>query len=329
MSVQVRVRLHFLLMMTLPGVLFLSSQWSDGFTGRLPEAQRCDKVGRAGRSTDHSEVLAASFPSIRPLRRFGRYCWNPAKVSKKMKVMQKVAANDITKGLATAHELPNTIVDPTAIRLPCKFAENLPSQRVFNMFPYRPGLLPALTVARERGLCLKNLDFVLDASSLILLARTQPQKKRYKHLVQKLPGTDVIAIGNCGRYMQELHDIGYQFERLMTGEPQDGLHDVRWHEAIQLLDIGGWQVLVTAEVDALNAKQMPVEIKSSKTIRRRLLILQMLASGAVELVHAKEDRQHLAGRPAAIFQEARSKVAQRMVSRSRGQPCFRAYAAKS
>ncbi|CAE7571505.1 unnamed protein product [Symbiodinium microadriaticum] len=218
------------------------------------------------------------------------------------KIVQIIQAGD-SPGLATADSPPKTIEDPTKISLPCNFAENLPSQRVLNKFPYRPGFLPALRVAKARGLCLKNLDFVLDDISLGFLATRKQPQKRFKHLVQKLPGTDVIVLGVHGLYMRELHEIGFQFERLMTGQPLDSPHDLCWHGAIQLLDIGGWQVLIVAEVDAMNSRRMPVEIKSSKRIREGELILQMLSSGAVQLVHAKRNGNTLEDVQLRSFEE--------------------------
>ena len=135
------------------------------------------------------------------------------------------------KDLPLQIHLPRRSRIPTKISLPCNFAENLPSQRVLNKFPYRPGFLPALRVAKARGLCLKNLDFVLDDISLGFLATRKQPQKRFKHLVQKLPGTDVIVLGVHGLYMRELHEIGFQFERLMTGQPLDSPHDLCWHGA--------------------------------------------------------------------------------------------------
>ncbi|CAE7715597.1 unnamed protein product, partial [Symbiodinium sp. CCMP2456] len=304
MSMQFRVLPRLLLMM-LP-VLFLSDQWSKDFIGWVPEARRRDKASGARVFACQSEILAAAFPSIRPVTSFGTYCWNPEKVKKKLRVIQNVGAHDIAKGLATADEPLKTIVDPTKMSLPCHFAENLPSQRVLNKFPYRPGFLPALRVAKARGLCLKNLDFVLDDISLGFLARRKRnRRKRCKYLVQKLPGTDVIVLGVHVPYRQELHEIGFQFERLMTGEPMDGPHDLRWHGAIQLLDIGGWQVLAVAEVQAMNSRRMPVVIKSSHptTRHRKRHILQMLSSGAVELVHAKRNGNTLEDVQVQSFEE--------------------------
>ena len=62
-------------------------------------------------------------------------------------------------------------------------------------------------------------------------------------------------------------------------------------------------MLIVAEVDAMNSRRMPVEIKSSKRIREGELILQMLSSGAVQLVHAKRNGNTLEDVQLRSFEE--------------------------
>ena len=70
----------------------------------------------------------------------------------------------------------------------------------------------------------------------------------------------------------------------------DGLHDLEQHEAIQLVDVGGFRVLFVAEIDAVDAAGMPVEIKSGNPKYFGIdLALQMLSSGASMLLRADRD----------------------------------------
>lgn len=104
-------------------------------------------------------------------------------------------------------------------------------------------------------------------------------------------GAEVPWHKHCGH--EQTQDLraefwpeGFQFERLVTGQEMYGLHDLTTHEHLQLLRIGKFRVLVTAEVDAVDDQGRPVEIKSGDPrffgIKE---MLQMISSGSQLLIH--------------------------------------------
>ena len=230
---------------------------------------------------------AEAFPSIRPLQQFGSYCWDPENLP--VKDTRDVSVADVKQGLRNSDRQPKTVLDPRRLRWPCYLQKSLAPQEVPSKFPYKPGFLGALVVAQQRGLDLDHVDFVLGGSGCeVLVKRVIDQREEEtKYLVQRVPGTRAIALGKSKVYTQDFSRFGFQFERLMTGEPLDGLHDLKLHEAIQLVDIGGWRVLLVAEIDAVNAEGRPVEIKSGNPKYFGLkLVLQMISSGAGTLLRA-------------------------------------------
>ena len=113
---------------------------------------------------------------------------------------------------------------------------------------------------------LQSVDFVLSGTLLeVLVSRRISSRKSL--LVQKCPTTDIIginAIWPCSNYA----DIGYQFERLLTGRNLRH-HDSRSFEILQLVKISCYTVLFDAEVDKVvdfffrGGKRSPPENKAS------------------------------------------------------------------
>jgi hypothetical protein len=62
--------------------------------------------------------------------------------------------------------------------------------------------------------------------------------------------------------VQNYAEPGFQFERLVTGGQLDGHHELMHHESMQLMRIGAFNVLFSADVDAVDAAGRVVEIKS-------------------------------------------------------------------
>lgn len=85
-----------------------------------------------------------------------------------------------------------------------------------------------------------------------------------------------MFICKSSHYVQNYAAVGFQFERLVTGQSIDGKHDPNQVYSLQLLQIGDFRVLCAAEVDARDENGNIVEIKAgnprffgTKVIRKR------------------------------------------------------------
>ncbi|OLQ08305.1 hypothetical protein AK812_SmicGene8231 [Symbiodinium microadriaticum] len=236
-----------------------------------------------------TEACAEAFASIAPVEQLGSYYWDPEGLLEKSLV--DVTVNDVKRGLRNSERRPKQILDLESVSLPCRLRGNLRPQEAPNRFPYKAGFLPALVMAQRRGLDLQQVDFVLGGSGAAMLAK-RAIKEGTKYLVQRVPGSGALVVGKSKVYTQDFSTFGFQFERLVTGEPLDGLHDLKQYEALQLVDIGGFRVLFVAEIDAVDAAGMPVEIKSGNPKYFGIdVALQMLSSGASMLLRADRHRK--------------------------------------
>lgn len=223
---------------------------------------------------------AASFlPSIEVLEDLGFYAWQPP--SRPTKGMGQVTADDIRDGLET--DDPVTQLALKDVKLPVSFRELRPQRTSAGSFPFHGGMMACLHVAAKR-VDLQDIDFLIGGSILAFLC--EKGKKNAMYLAQKCPGTNIVVMSKHKTYEQNFGQRGFQFERLVTGQEMYGLHDLTTHEHLQLLRIGKFRVLVTAEVDAVDDQGRPVEIKSGDPrffgIKE---MLQMISSGSQLLIH--------------------------------------------
>ena len=195
--------------------------------------------------------------------------------------MGQVTADDIRDGLET--DDPVTQLALKDVKLPVSFRELRPQRTSAGSFPFHGGMMACLHVAAKR-VDLQDIDFLIGGSILAFLC--EKGKKNAMYLAQKCPGTNIVVMSKHKTYEQNFGQRGFQFERLVTGQEMYGLHDLTTHEHLQLLRIGKFRVLVTAEVDAVDDQGRPVEIKSGDPrffgIKE---MLQMISSGSQLLIH--------------------------------------------
>ena len=227
-------------------------------------------------------------PSIELLEDLGVYTWKPP--SGPEKSLQEVTADDIRCGLQD-DDLPR--LDWTYLKnlnLPVRFRELRPQYASAGSFPFQGGMMACLHAARKR-VDLQGVDFLIGGSILAFLCGKG--KKNATYLAQMCPHTNIIVISKHKTYRQNFGQRGFQFERLVTGQDMYGLHDLSTHEHLQLLQIGDFRVLVTAEVDAVD-QGSPIEIKSGDSrffgIKE---VLQMISSGSRLLIHPKGGREEV------------------------------------
>lgn len=193
------------------------------------------------------------------------------------------------------------------LRLPIQFQSNLPKQGVVTKFPYGNIGVAALYHAKKKRCDLEALDFYCGGSALEVLSaeRKTGRTKTAPYLIMKVPGTNIITLRYNINIFQDYTVPGFQFERLLTGQPLDHCHDDNVStltEHVQLLTIYGgagaggdssikFRVLMSAEVDAVNDNGDPVEIKllKTRTYGGSKVFFQMIGSGSRTLYKGKHE----------------------------------------
>lgn len=99
----------------------------------------------------------------------------------------------------------------------------------------------------------------------------------------------MIAVRYNLMFGQDYSCPGFQFERLMTGKRFEDPHDISHTEHVQLMNIGHYTVLMSAEADAMDDGHA-VELKLMKDRGRSTkLFFQMVGSGSLSLYLGKND----------------------------------------
>jgi len=218
-----------------------------------------------------------------PIADLGYFAWNP---SGSYKDLAHVTATEITEKI-DKDRVPTPVVSIDALnkKLPEEFA-TLPPQKYRNKFPYSPPYISALHVAVQyRGLDTETVDFYFGGSTLEMLANaTIPKGSRY--LVCVIPTTKILLVYKYKEYVSNFSDPGYQFERFVLGRSFEDKHDKQTFEHLQLMLVGDYNVLFSANVDGADADGGdPVEIKSSSPrYWGTKTMFQMLSSGSLSLI---------------------------------------------
>jgi hypothetical protein len=208
-----------------------------------------------------------------------------------MRRFSNVTAQDVLQGLHDQETKPDPVVELSTINIPTMFV-NAEPQLVLNMFPVDAGYIVPLYVAKERGLDLREVDFVLGGSALSILAakdvdRDFSSTDEVKYLVQKCPTTNIIVLAKSRIYTANHADIGAQFQRLVTGRPMIDELDLRTFESLHLIKVSGYTVLFATEVEAVDESGMPVKLRSGRprfTWNSMKVMFQMLSSGSRNLI---------------------------------------------
>ena len=140
---------------------------------------------------------------------------------------------------------------------------------------------------------MKAIDFAFGGSTLEMLATKETSSPYVATLV---PGTKCILVVKCKEYVKNLADIGFQFERYVTGHDMSDTSSCKQVEHIHLNKVGDSTVLFRAEVDAIDSNGTPVEVKSSnpRYFGTRVMF-QMISSGSSSLCHGEKYRGTLTG----------------------------------
>ncbi|CAD7937246.1 unnamed protein product [Amoebophrya sp. A120] len=277
-------------------------------------------------SSDQEYVQTLRKLGFEPVQDLGSFAWVPSKCERKSiqactkeDVLEATVFDPEIPQISDLRQL-------NLHRLPQVFAtEALPPQIKPQAFPHVTPRVLGLFLAKTKGIDLDKVDFSFGGSTLEVLLKRDisnvsygprgvriPQED-YCYRVQKVAG--VICVSKCDNYVKDYSDSGFQFERLVTGGEFRDRHDESHNgtEHVQLLEFCGretndhvsgvdgadfcpFQILFTTDADAKTGKNAAgkkderddlVEIKSGNPANfGRKLVLQMLSSGARQLVYA-------------------------------------------
>ena len=240
------------------------------------------------------------FKQIELTKDLGHYVWSTVGEATENRnltaeqVLQHIVSPD--DAVASGIQNPKTISRPSLpVSLP-----NLRAPTYPNLFPMDPGYIVPLRVARDRGVDLSTVDFMLGGSALNVLAEQNTSSTTY--VFRKVGRT--IVLGKRNAYEKDFGKTGFRFERLLTGEATDDVTaPAHSFESLRLLRIGPFRVLVSADIDAQTEDGI-VEIKSGNPrYFGTKLMFQMMSSGASELHYAIKNRNRITGVARKSFAE--------------------------
>ena len=107
----------------------------------------------------------------------------------------------------------------------------------------------------------------------------------------RVPGKKTILLKRK-EYTQNLADVGFRFERYVTGKlMSDSGGPLEFVEHMHLVKVGKHKVLFHAEADALTLDGDPVEIKvSNPRYWGTKVMFQMISYGSTKLCHGEKYR---------------------------------------
>lgn len=236
-------------------------------------------------------IEATKLNIYKPVADLGYFSWDQ---EGEYKELTKVTVDDVEERLDVDGKPPIAVsVKQLLSLLPEPFA-NLPPREYINKYPFKPPYVtPIHVAARHRGVDLKDVDFVFGGSTLEFLS-TWSRKDR-DNLVTLFPGTTCIMIASHKEYTQDSSNVGFQFERFVTTESFRGTHRSTELSHLQLMDVAGYRVLFSAQVEAMdNTNNDPIKITcSNPRYMGTAKMYQMLSSGSLTLYRGTKDKSSL------------------------------------
>jgi len=236
------------------------------------------------------ELHQAGFRIFECLSDKGYFSWNPSNDAPYINLQSVQSVKDLSLSYLDVNGTPETLVKISTIRTPTRFLTLDPNEHK-SEYPHSKNDIIALHVAAKyRGINFSNIDFVFGGSTLEMLATCDASEP---YMLTCIPGTDSVLISKRKDYIKNSADIGFQFERLMTGNRMD---DTSLNESVDhmhIMNIGSHRVLFRAETDAI-MDGSPVEIKASNPrYWGSKVMFQMISSGSTKLCHGEKGRGSL------------------------------------
>ena len=231
--------------------------------------------------TQLQEILKqAGFTIFHSVSDLGFYGWRPKGSYPSLSTMTV----DEFKTSVELDTRPKQIADVTTMRpnLPIKF-EKLVFDKCDTICPLGQYKIAGIYVAlKDRNVKKETIDFLFCGSALEMFANASLGRGQF--FVTIVPGTNVIMVTKSIDYIQNYSSVGYQLERLATGEKCSDRSDTVCIEHLQILKLAGHNVLFSAEVDAIDTNGNPVEIKASNPLYwGTRTMFQMISSGVIHL----------------------------------------------
>ena len=237
------------------------------------------------------ELDRAGFRIFECLSDKGFFSWNPPHETTYKNLASITTLDQLMLNCLDLEGRPDQLVDPMSVRTPISFL-SLPPHETRNRFPHGNIEIICLHVAaRYRGVDFTDIDFVFGGSTLEMLATCDASDP---YMVTIVPGTNTILVLKNKDYTKNSSDVGFQFERLMTGSAMDSFPS---HESsvehLRVMNVGTYRVLFRAETDAV-VDDSPVEIKASNPrYWGSKVMFQMISSGSTKLCHGRKGRGNL------------------------------------
>lgn len=246
--------------------------------------------GRADDDRYKEELARTQFRIFTPISEKGFFTWKPNGPSKSFD--QVTSAEEIESCIQTSG-MPPTLVPLSRIALPHVF-HSLPPDLKENTFPYGQLDITALHVAaKHRGVNWRDIDFALGGSTLEMLANRDASDP---YLATIVPGTETIMVVKRKSYFHDRSQVGFQFERLVTGQAMDTTHSAwEFTEHLHVMKVGEYRVLFRAEADAMKQPGSAlVEVKASNPqYWGTKVMFQMISNGSTDLCHGVKGRGKL------------------------------------
>jgi hypothetical protein len=263
----------------------------------------------ANAHTLQQELEDAKLSIFSQISDLGYFSWNPSGPYQRL-------YNVTAKGLLQQLDYegtPSRVVEARLLQPQCplKFKKNLKPQSKNNQYPYdKPFLIPLhVLVQTGRIPSIHEFDFLFGGSTLHMLA-TRKVDVDDEYYAQLVPGTNILVVKKHKHYRKNLADIGFQFERFVTGDDHGATSSFETAHHLQAMTIGdgrnkgerGSRVLFAAECDGMDADGSPVEIKlmnislaHNSAQKCMKTCFQMISSGSLFLYAGHHNKGILTG----------------------------------
>jgi len=227
-----------------------------------------------------NELKKTGFTVFAPLKDLGYFSWKPSGVYTELSDIG--SAEEITKFLEPEGK-PKDIVPLNGIELPKQFPNPVP-QTFWHRFPFGQYEAACLHVAAQhRSVDFSGIDFMFGGSTLDMLARKNAADGPF--MAMRIPFCQSIMVVRSKKYMQDLSNVGFQFERLVTGEDMAAKAEFEYTDHIHEMMVGPYRVLFQAETDGVYEGEL-VEVKASNPHWWDTHVMfQMISSGSTKLCH--------------------------------------------
>ena len=234
------------------------------------------------------------FEILKPVADLGYFVWKP-NVSLNYEKFSRVTSVKEILDQIQIHREPPSAIDLAILRrqLPKNFAF-VPEQSHRNKYPYKmPYIVPLHVASQHRGLDLDLIDFFFGGSALGMLADQEtPPDCRFIGFV--VPQTKIVLLAKEKDFVKNYAEVGFQFERWMTGRKFTDRHDVSSAEHMHIIEVGEkYNVFFCAEVDALGTKRSSLEITTGNPRYFSSKAFQMISNGSTTLCAGSKYRGSL------------------------------------